>query len=315
MERWHYAYAGLRVTSELPIPEWAVFGQPTSFDDADVLIALGSTQTSEVSKTSEVWITADEYRFHIPEAGDYWVRHGREIIVTPAPGAGAIEIRLFLLGSAWGALCYQRGVLAFHSSVVQACGEPFIFQGKLRESIGDRAIAFCGETGSGKSSVAAWLIARGYCLVSDDLSRFEVAAGQARVYPSAPRLKLWRDALDVMGWSSDELERDHFRMDKFHLDLTGFWKPVRSAPLPLCAIYLLEWGEPGIARLTGMTALRRLVAGATYRGDLLEPMGRIATHWQRCAELARHVPIWKFARPRDWAAFDAAMEMLIAHLY
>jgi hypothetical protein len=298
MERWHYAYAGLRVTSELLIPEWAAFEQPASFDDADVLIALGSTQTSEVSKTSEVWITADECRFHIPEAGDYWVHHGREIIVTPAPGAGAREIRLFLLGSAWGALCYQRGILAFHSSVVLA---------------GDCAIAFCGETGSGKSSVAAWLIARGYRLVSDDLCRFEVAAGQARVYPSAPRLKLWRDALDVMGWSAEGLERDHFRMDKFHLDLTGFWKPVRSVPLPLCAIYLLEWGEPGIARLTGMTALRRLVAEATYRGELLEPMGQVAAHWQRCAELARHVPIWKFARPRDWAAFDAAMEMLIAH--
>ena len=252
MGRWHYGYAGLRVASELPIPEWAAFVQPGSFEDADVRIALGGAQTfqtSEVSKTSEVltpYTTADEYRFHIPEAGDYWVHHGREIIVTPAPDAGAREVRLFLLGSAWGARCYQRGILALHSSVVQA---------------GDHAIAFCGETGSGKSSVAAWLIARGYRLVSDDLCRCEVADEKARVYPSAPRLKLWHDALDVMGWSEEGLERDHFRMDKFHKDLTGFWKPVRSAPLR--AIYLLDWGEPSIARLTGMNALRRLVAAAT----------------------------------------------------
>jgi hypothetical protein len=81
----------------------------------------------------------------------------------------------------------------------------------------------------------------------------------------------------------------------------------------LRAIYLLEWGEPGVARLTGMTALRRLVAAATYRGELVEPMGQAAAHWERCAELAQRVPVYPFTRPRDWAALDAAMGMLIEH--
>jgi Coenzyme PQQ synthesis protein D (PqqD) len=347
MERRHYAYAGSRVASELPIPEWAAFERPEPFDDPDVLIALGeplnpvpdpslrgAESATKQSRVPELEIassrdpstplrspahlagqaaqdgllartpsiTADEFRFHIPEAGDYYVHHGREIVVTPAPDAGMREVRLFLLGTAWGALCYQRGVLVLHSSVVQT---------------GDGAIAFCGGTGSGKSSAAAWLVARGFRLVGDDLCRFDVAAGEARVYPAPPRLKLWREALGEMGWSADGLERDHFRLDKFHLPVRGSeasrFTTRDASLLPLQAIYLLEWGETGLTRLTGVTGLRRLVESATYRGELLEPMGRLGEHWERCAEIARHVPIFQFERPRAWSASNGAMGALVEH--
>ncbi len=296
MKRWYYVYAGLRVISELPLPEWAIFEQPAPPNDADIVIALNSAPPASPAacyQTAIPLITANEYRFHIPQTGDYWVRHGREILVTPAPGAGAHEVRLFLLGSAWGALCYQRGLLTLHASVIQ---------------VGKRALAFCGATGSGKSSVAAWLAARGHSLVSDDLCHFDIIENKAFVYPAAPRLKLWRDALYALGRSDAGLERDHFRMDKFHVaDLAC----AGLQALPLRAICLLEWGPPGMTRLSGMNALRRLIAAATYRGELLEPMGQVAAHWQRCAELAKRAPVWAFSRPRDWPAMDAAMERLI----
>lgn len=328
MDRWHYAYAGLRVTSELPIPEWAAFEPPGSFADPDVVIALGGVpnpadgsslrEAQPATQQSPDWddgipsrnppaatapITRDEFHLHIPETGDYYVHHGREILVTPAPNAGAREVRLFLLGSAWGALCYQRGILALHSSVVQ---------------VGDGAVAFCGPTGSGKSSVAARLVARGFPLVADDLCRFDPSGEHARVYPASPRLKLWRDALDWMGWSADGLERDHFRLDKFHL-LSGvsgatFQAADNSSALPLRAIYLLEWGEIGLTRLTGVTALRLLVESGTYRGELLEPMGRLGEHWERCADLARRVPIFQFVRPNDRSSPDHATEALVGHI-
>jgi hypothetical protein len=299
-ERWHYAYAGLRVTSELSLPEWNVFEGPQPFDDPDVVISLNHAQEQTQLVEKFHIVHPKEYYFFIPDAGEYRVRHGREIVVTPAPGAGAREIRLFLLGSAWGALCYQRGLLFLHASVVR---------------VGDNAIAICGPTGSGKSTLAAWLTdERGYLLMSDDLCRFEITAeGQARVYPSAPRLKLWRDALTALRRSDEGLERDHYRLDKYHLDLTDFQKPVRSISSPLRGIYLLDWGEVDLTRLTGATALHRLVKSATYRGDLLEPMNQVAAHWQRCAELAQRVPIFQFTRPRNWSAMEAAVGLLMAH--
>jgi hypothetical protein len=282
----------LRVTSELQLPEWRAFESAQAFTDPDVLIRL---QVEREAKDLPI-ITADQYRFHIDEVGDYCVRTGREIVVATKPDAGARETRLFLLGSAWGALCYQRGILALHTSVVQ---------------VGDHAIAFCGATGAGKSSVAAWLNARGYRLICDDLCCFDFGDGTPRVFPGAPRLKLWRDALVALGHSTDGLERDHFRLDKFYTDLTAaLTQKPRS--MPLRAIYLLEWGEIGLTRLKGATALHRLVESATYRGDLLEPMGMVAAHWQRCAELERRVPIFRFTRPRDWSTMNETMQRLIA---
>ncbi len=306
MERWYYVYSGLNVASELQIPEWAPFEQSAPLGHADVLIALvhgrfDSTATPEgkseqAETTTAPFISADEYRFCAAQIARYRIHLGREIVITPAPDAGEREVRLFLLGSAWGALCYQRGILALHSSVVE---------------VGGRAVAFCGATGAGKSSLAAALIARGYRCVCDDLCRFEVFDGQARVYPAAPRLKLWRDTLERMGKTVDGLERDHIRMDKFHttLDRSG----VTSGPLALGALYLLEWGAPGIDRLTGLNALCHFISAATYRGELLEPMGQVAAHWERCAALAERVPVYQFSRPRDWSGFDTTAEMLIQH--
>ena len=294
LKQHHYYYSGMRIKSEMDVPEWALFERDKAFDLADVTIVL-KIAGNEPAPGDNVLpvVDAHSYRFHIPGTGVYRVHHGREITVMPAPGAQARELRLFLLGSAWGALCYQRGLLALHASAVQ---------------VGDQAVVFCGEAGSGKSSAAAWLIARGHRLVGDDLCRFGVAAGQASVYPSSPRLKLWREALGALGLSDEGLERDHFRLDKFQLP----WH-CAITPLPVRTIYLLEWGEPGLRRLTGVNALRRLIAAATYRGDLLDPMGQVAAHWKRCAEIARLAPVWEFSRPRAWPTMDAALRLLQTH--
>ena len=291
LERRHYLYSGLRVASEIRVPEWKVFEILQPFGQADVVVRTENhTPTRNFPE-----ITAGLFCFHVPNVADYVVKSGCEITVTPLPEADEREVRLFLLGSAWGALCYQRGILALHASVVQN---------------GNYAVAFCGASGAGKSSIAAWLTGRGYQLVSDDLCRFAVIDGIPRVYPSAPRLKLWRETLDVLAWKDSEGERDCLRFDKFLIDVKGSGKP--GIPAPLLAIYLLEWGDGGLSPLTGLAALRRFIAAATYRGDLLEPMGQAAAHWNRCADLLRCTPVWNLARPRDWPAMDAVMESLIS---
>ena len=295
MKRRYYNYAGLRVRSDLPIPEWKIFEEKHPFAAPEVIITL--RRPAAAAAPDLPIVSPDEYYFHIPEAGAYRVRGGPEIIVTPAPKAGQRELRLFLLGSAWGALCYQHGFLSLHSSAIR---------------VGDGAIAFCGSSGSGKSTTAAWLLNRGFLFAGDDLSRFDApAGGKPIIYPSATRLKLWREALGPLGRDHEGLERDHFRQEKYHIPLSGAKKRL---PLPLHAIYLLEWGDTGLTRLTGRSALSRLINAATYRGDLLEPMGRLAAHWEMCAALVRRVPVWEFRRPKDWGAMEEAMEVLLKHL-
>jgi len=288
-----YVFWGLRVSSEIPLPEWRAFENPAGFDEPDVRISRGESLREKRSEEVALFADEDECRFFFPEAGEFRVREGREIVVRPAPGAGEREVRLFLLGTAWGAVCYQRGVFFLHAGAVK---------------IGERAVAFCGPAGSGKSTLAAWLTLRGRPLVADDLCRFHVSRSHPPVvYPSAPRLKLWRDALDVLGRGHEDLERDHFRLDKFHWPMEG---KGASAPLPLSSVCLLDWGEPALVRLKGLDAVKSLVASAAYRGELLEPMGRLGWHWERCAELARRVPVRRFTRPKDPGGMEKGVALL-----
>lgn len=249
---WYYLYAGLQIESSLPLPEWRVFEQEIPLRPVDVTIRR--TTSAEVAWEETPFVCADEYRFRIPDVAMYRVLHGNEIHISPASQASLREIRLYLLGTAWGALCYQRDLLVLHASAIQ---------------VSEEAVAFCAAPGHGKSTIAAWLTEAGYPLVSDDLVRCDLPAiGQPILYPTAARLKLWQDALNALAWENAPLERDHFRHEKFHMQLIG---DQPRKPVPLRALYLLEWGDFSLTRLTGQTALRRLIAAATYRGVLSVP--------------------------------------------
>lgn len=297
---WHYHYSGLGIASELPLLEWAAF-EVAPFEVADVRFSLRSPAPASPSKDPDWFLDAHECSFLVPEIAFFSVTGGRQITVTPLPAAGMSEIRLFLLASAWAALCYQRDLLPLHASVIQ---------------VGESAVAFCGESGAGKSSTAAWLCERGHSLMSDDLCvcHFADSVGGnpvPAVWPSTTRLKLWDETIQVLGWQEREKERDHFRFEKFHFPAPGPGANLRC-PLPLRAIYLLKWGEPSLSQLKGSRALRGVVENATYRGDLLDAT-QVAAHWTRFTRLVTHVPVWEFSRPRDWEQMENALHDLRGH--
>ena len=102
-----YTNADLHVTSELPIPEWAAFESDRPCPQPDVTITVESGERLsrpdeesgeggppplegegvESEKFETRLITGDEYRFHAPHAGEYWVRQGRAIHITSARNA------------------------------------------------------------------------------------------------------------------------------------------------------------------------------------------------------------------------------------
>lgn len=163
---WRYRFAGLLFESALRLPEWAAFDAGDGGADPDVVIALDGDAAAVPGADERPVVRPDEYRFFVRDAGRYRVLDSRRVVVTPVPDAGDREIRLFLMGSALAALCYQRGLLLLHASVVR---------------VGARTIALCGPAGSGKSSLAAALIDRGAAFVCDDLGPFDGAGGAATV--------------------------------------------------------------------------------------------------------------------------------------
>ena len=106
--------------------------------------------------------------------GRYLVRGGAEILVDAAGGAAERDVRLFLLGSALGILCHQRGLLPLHANAVVANGA---------------AYAFAGHSGAGKSTLAAHFAQAGYEILCDDVCVISFdEAGQPLAWPGLPRL-------------------------------------------------------------------------------------------------------------------------------
>jgi hypothetical protein len=278
----HYRFAGLRFASALPLPEWDDFTCGDADGPIDARITIGDRDAAQPG----------EYRFAVDGVAQYRIAGGDRIDVSIAPGAADGEVRLFLLGTALAALCVQRGVLLLHASVVRA---------------GGRTIALCGPQQSGKSTLAAALVGRGAAFVCDDLARFGRDGCDSVVYPSTPRMKLSPQALASLDWPAERFPRVHPRAVKFHVPQVHGdpWSPV-----PLHAICLLEWadGAAATARLRGTAALTAFVNAATYRPRLLEPMGRLAAHWQQYAAIAAATPVYRLTRARRWDAAAGAID-------
>ena len=60
----------------------------------------------------------------IPGVGRFYVHAGKQVRVQADSDVKAEDLRLFLLGSAFGAIYFQRGFFPLHASVVVINGGP-----------------------------------------------------------------------------------------------------------------------------------------------------------------------------------------------
>ena len=284
---WRYRHSGLLVGSQIELEAWEAFriddeGEP------DVTISLSDEPCPDCPTDGTAATDADSVRFTIEGVGGWQVQEGRRILLHPSLSADPRELQLFTLGSAWGLLGYQRGQAMWHGSAVE---------------LGGRCVLFCGEAGEGKSTMAAGMIASGAALVADDLSRASPGEGATLLYPSSSRLKLWREAIDHLGWQDRIIVRDWLRDDKFHCRVPAHH--AGAGAMPLDAIVVLQSGnELALDRLTGGAALAAVLAGTIYRPEALGEMGLWAQQGAIAAQIAAQAPVYRLTRPRDLAALD-----------
>ena len=289
-----YQLFGLRVASEIALPE--LFGAAPGA--ADVEIRLGGFAPDRGGEP-QIDAAPGEMVMRVPGVARYRVRGGRDILVDAEPGAAARNVRLYLLGSVFGALLHQRGLLPLHANAIELDG---------------RVVAFLGHSGAGKSTLAAWFHDRGCRILADDVCVVSFdGAGRAVAHGGVPRLRLWRDALERAGRDAEDFEPSYEDWDKYDV-------PTRAAPapgpLPLSHIYLLAkaqaGAEAGIGRLDGVAAVEALMTN-TYRGAYLRLMGEAERHLRDLLRLAAAVPLFRAERRWGLDAFEAEAALLEEH--
>lgn len=296
MTPFHYSVHGFTLASEIEFPE-LVPVSPSSPADVRVALTEFAPHLPRIQAEGPLWMAADgQFQLEVARVARYRVSGGNEILVQPLPGADPGDVRLFLLGSALGALLHQRGLLALHAGAVEVHG---------------RAVAFAGRSGAGKSTLVAHLRQRGYRMLGDDLLAVNVdAQGQPWAQPGFARVKLWADALQHLPHCPEGLARSNSRLDKY---LLATQEDFRDRPLPLARLYILveNWAGDDIhlESVSGLEALRA-IARETYKPRQLRAMGLEQRHFALCGRTAARIQVAVLRRPKTLEGMATTLDFL-----
>lgn len=290
-----YSVFGLHVRSSLPLPELPVSAGEGA---ADVIVEEGKIDFPDTGPG--VLAVDGGLLLTIPDVARFLIAGGRSIRVEPHRGVDRRNVRLFLLGSAFGALLHQRGLLPLHANAVEIDG---------------RAFAFVGASGEGKSTLAAWFHDRGHRLLADDVCvlRFD-EQGRVIVCPGVARLRLWRDVIERTGRDAAQFDLSYAgdqTYQKYDVPLES--GPTGGGAAELGAVYLLARGAGfAIQRLDGVAAVEAISAN-TYRGQFIEAISGQKNHWESCIRLVRSVPVFRVERTRSLGEMDDENSKVVAH--
>lgn len=181
-----------------------------------------------------------------------------------------------------------QGLELFHASAV---------------SLRDRVIAFAGGSGVGKTSLAAHLVAQGAKLATDDVLALEPADGGVLAHPGAATASVDEGELRAMGREGRKaLGAEVGRSDKVHLAPSVL---VRTQPLSLL-YFPRRSSTPGRVRIARLEPPdTRLLLAASFLLYLQSP-GRLVTHLDVCARIARSVRTYRVLVPSDVPSRDVA---------
>ncbi len=195
---------------------------------------------------------------------EFWIDRLGERVWAQWPEQSSLEdTASYLIGPVLGLLLRIRGINCLHASAVR---------------VGNCAVAFAGEEGTGKSTTAAAFARRGCGVLSDDIVALSEQDGTFCVIPAYPYLSLWQDSVEMLYGPDKKLPRFSENWEKRLLSLAGNSLRFEEQALPLGAIYML--GErssapeaPFLEEITPREAMLGLIANS-YAASLLDTQMR-----------------------------------------
>ena len=281
MIEYTYNIFGLIIRSQLEIPELISIKSK----QAHVTVQFGTTPehlNGNISSGILYEATEKEFLLSLPNIGNYLVRNGDEVIIDPKSGASEDEIRLFLLGSVFGALLYQRGYLPLHGSAVEIAG---------------KAIIILGNSAAGKSTLAASLYLSGYPLISDDLSAISVSeSGRCVILPGISFFKLWKDSKNLL-FPGKSFKQVRPQIMKYKIPVSQ--QSSVSKEYEIQTIVNLTTKNSSGYRVTPISGAKKLAVlrEHVYRDQLIEGMGMPEFHFKMLSSIASQVQMVHVERP------------------
>jgi hypothetical protein len=281
---------GLRVESDIFLP-----GAKPAGGAPDAVIRVQPLDDAELeregSRAGRVWGC-------IYQELQFLVEGGTRIVVDNRAGIGEDRMAGYVLGVLLATLLRQRGRHVLHASSVARDG---------------LAVGFVGESGWGKSTLAAFLCRNGYRLVADDMLVLEAESMPPSVLPGPGGVQLRADS---GAWLHPDFAEQPAVCE-------GYGKRITSPPatgdaaVTLARLYILDPDDAPAVAVRPMSESEALLALLRHSraSNILQDPVELERNFRQCASLARHVPVVSLHRRRTLDCLPEVLSVIEADLH
>jgi hypothetical protein len=311
----HYRFCDLSLRSNIPLPELHPAAEAVADLDFEVLPEGNPDQAPtdwfhhREMDDGRVWLTFARqetgYLLRFSVFADFMVSYDRKRVrCLPKPGLPSETIRHFLLDQVLPLVISQRGALVLHASAV---------------ATPHGAIAFIGDTGRGKSTLATCLTQLGHSLLTDDCLVVREQGGEFSVLPTYPSLRVKPNTVAaLLGPELVLPEVAHYSRKK-RLGPESMELAFAHDAVPLRRLFFL--GDPRqpptnhnaaavITRMPAQQALVELIR-SSFRLDCLD-RDSLLTEFEACGHLARSPLVSRLDFQRDFKMISALCATILA---
>ena len=292
-----YAAFGLCIHSEIELSGFAPGeGEPDiTMRRRDLTAITGPSRPVHEGSIVSGRIQDEEWKLDLL----FYMEGGEIVYFHPLLPIGEEVLRSFVQGALLAGALRQRHLLVVHGSAV---------------SDGEQAIAFLGNSGWGKSTMAEFFCQNGYELITDDVMVIHSGSDTepALVPPGIKEVRLRPSA-------AERLVPEYAALP-FVTPLSPkrlrILKGEERQAIPLAKIYVLQRGTAeanSLIPLDPQQATLHLIAHTHSTNWLTEP-GYVAEHLKLCAQLSKHTPASQLQRVLSLNALPDIFALIQADL-
>jgi hypothetical protein len=277
----HYQAYGCHIASTIYLPELVIASDSTPVDIQIREEAITPCFPTPEPEGDYFDTNPDRVLLRVSGVGRFLIQQGNEILIEPDKNGLASDVRLYLLGTCFGALLHQRGILALHASAI---------------ATEHGAVLFMGPSGSGKSTMLRAFVERGYKMLADDVTGISFDENNTPlVLPAFPRTKLWADSATYFNHDLTQLERVRPQEDKYHVFFKNHFSNVTN---PLFKIYVLSSKNVDSIDIQRVPKLKSFstILENIYQEQLNCSQQSVAHHFRAISGLTSNISVTQMSR-------------------
>jgi hypothetical protein len=309
-----YSYADITLISLFPMADLLATINKREKQSSDITFDLMGSPLSELGACTDWihhWHTTSgnisislarlekDFLLRFPSLADFVVSNdGSHISAWPATGNDEETLRHLLLDQVMPRLLSHQGHLVLHASAINVNG---------------RAIAFVGETGRGKSTLAASFHLSGYPLLTDDGLLIKEEGNNIKALPCYPGLRLWRESFAALFNESPPQKAMASYSSKNRVRLH---QNNKNEPVELAALFVLEKSAVEadtaairVSPLSARDACMELVRNS-FQLDVSN-YKQVTSLFAAASSVAEHLPVFSLTYPRDFSILPALHEAVL----